>query len=150
MSIMNSASIEKLNKENYRTWKIQMEAILVKNDLWEYVDGTAPRPTSTTDVAAWEKKDRKARADIILAMSSTELNYIKNCTTSHDVWNKLSDTYESKGPARKATLLKQLLFSRMSEEDDMTEHINKFTSTVDKLKELEITVSEDIISILLL
>ena len=33
MSSGVSSSIEKLNKENYDTWKLQMEAILIKDEL---------------------------------------------------------------------------------------------------------------------
>lgn len=29
--------IEKLQKDNFDTWKLQMCAILIKNDHWEYV-----------------------------------------------------------------------------------------------------------------
>ena len=39
----HSVHIEKLSKENFDTWKLQMEAILVKNDFWSYVNGTVTR-----------------------------------------------------------------------------------------------------------
>ena len=75
-----SVHIEKLSKDNYDTWKIHMEAILVKNDLSGYVNGSKLRPTlasqstpgvvaTTEDIALWDKHDRKARADIVLAVS---------------------------------------------------------------------------------
>ncbi|KOC69347.1 hypothetical protein WH47_06011 [Habropoda laboriosa] len=41
------AKIEGLNKENYDTWKIQMRALLVKNDAWCYVNGEAKAPKVT-------------------------------------------------------------------------------------------------------
>ena len=62
----------------------------------------------------------------------------------------MKDTYESKGPTRKAILLKRLLFSRMSEGEDMPEHLNKMFNTIDKLSELNVTVDGDILSILIL
>ena len=67
-----SSSIEKLNRENYDTWKMQMKAILVKDDLWEYADGTTSKPQAD-EASLWNKRDGKAQADIILAMSSSEL-----------------------------------------------------------------------------
>jgi len=36
--------IEALNKENYDTWRMHMEALLIKNDLWQYVSGDAVKP----------------------------------------------------------------------------------------------------------
>lgn len=147
-----SVHIEKLKKDNYDTWKLQIEAVLIKNDKWGFVDGTEVKPPAEDAVAtaAWVKSDKKARADIILAMEPSELCHVKHCATSKEVWAKLVEVYQSKGPARKATLLKQLLFSKMGEGDNMTEHLNKFFNTVDRLTELEIEVSDDLLAILLL
>ena len=90
MSSGASLSIEKLNKENYDTWKLQMEAILIKDDLWEYANASL-----------WNKKDGKTRANIVLTMSSSELCQVKHCKPSHELSNKLKEVYESKEPTRK-------------------------------------------------
>lgn len=66
------------------------------------------------------------------------------------MWVKLEDVYQSKGPAHKATLLKQLIFTRMSSEEGMDEHLNKFFGTIDKLKEMDINIADDLVTILLL
>lgn len=99
----HTVQIEKLNKENFDTWKLQMEAILIKNYYWSYVNGTNERPESVEGdannaaaIAAWDKVDQKARADIILSMSPSELCYIKHSLTANDVWRKLEDVYHSK------------------------------------------------------
>ena len=44
MSASNSMRIKTFNKENYDTWKMQMEALLVKNDAWGYVSGEIVKP----------------------------------------------------------------------------------------------------------
>ncbi|XP_033204457.1 uncharacterized protein LOC117165106 [Bombus vancouverensis nearcticus] len=103
MSSGASLSIEKLNKENYDTWKLQMEAILIKDDLWGYANGSIIKPEAADEASLWNKRDDKARADIILTISSSELCHVKHCKISHEMWNKLKEVYESKGPARKAT-----------------------------------------------
>lgn len=60
-----------------------------------------------------------------------------------------SDTLESDNSvARKATLLKQLLFTKMRDGENMMDHLNNFFGTVDKLKEIEIMVAEDLLAIL--
>ena len=127
-----------------------MEAILIKGELWEYANGSIIKPELANEASLWDKKDGKARADIILAMSSSELCHIKHCKTSHEVWNKLKEVYECKGPERKATLLKQLLFTKMSGSENMSDHLNNFFSLVDKLKEMDIVITDDLLSILLL
>lgn len=62
----------------------------------------------------------------ILSISPTELKQVKGCNTSREVWKKLSSIYQSKGPARKATLLKQLTLQRMEDDEDVREYLRKF------------------------
>ena len=58
--------------------------------------------------------------------------------------------YESSGPARKATLLKKLVLTRMQEGDDPKKHISEFFDAVRKLKELGLVVIDELLAILLL
>ncbi|KRX92440.1 hypothetical protein T12_11268, partial [Trichinella patagoniensis] len=80
-----TVKIELLGKENYDTWKLQAQAILVKNVLWEFVNGTKRRPKivkddeSSLDAAQkWDISDQKAKADLILSISPLELREIKD------------------------------------------------------------------------
>jgi len=99
---MNSSDIvriETLNRENYDTWKMQMRALLVKNDEWSYVSGKITKlevifgDTATMTAAQeWASKDEKAKSDIILSIGPTQLKLIKNCETSRELWLKLEGT----------------------------------------------------------
>jgi hypothetical protein len=158
MSFTNSARFEMLNKSNYDTWKIQVEALLIKNDTWSYVSGEKPKPQITGEGEAravmeeeqkkWIAADRKAKSDLILAMNASELRQIRSCETSREIWMKLESIYESKGPARKATLLKQLTQHKMREDDDVREHVARFMDTVDKLQGMNIEINGDLLSIM--
>jgi uncharacterized Fe-S radical SAM superfamily protein PflX len=99
-----------LGKDNFDTWKIQIQALLIKNDNWKYVNGSYVKTEENS--AQWDNQDAKAKADLILSMSTTELKQVKNCDTSCEVWRKLHDIYQSKGPARKASLLKSLILCK--------------------------------------
>lgn len=159
-TIMNASGIvriETLNTENYYTWKMQMEAVLLKNDAWGYVNGNCLQPVLTPGDAAsiaavntWKKNDGKAKSDIILSIRPSELKLIKRCNTSKEVWNKLENIFQSKGPARKATLLKQLTLHRMEEGDDVKTYVRKFFDTVDKLAEMNIEINAELFAIMLL
>lgn len=153
----STVRIELLNKENFDTWKIQMEALLIKNDAWSYVGGDTVKPElivgderSVAEVKKWETADQKAKSDIILAISPTELKQIKGCTTAREVWNKLSSIYQSKGPARKATLLKQSMLQRMEDDEDVRVYLRKFFDTVDKLCDMEVDINPDLLTVMLL
>lgn len=154
---LNLARVEALNKGNYDTWRMQVEALLIKDDLWQYVSGEITKPeiredhvTSINAHNRWIIQDRKAKSDLILSISPSELKQLKNCETAHETWIKLENIYASKGPARKATLLKQLTLQKMQEEDDVRNHINKFFDAVDKLGEMNVDINADLLSIMLL
>lgn len=160
MASFGTMKFEALSRENYETWKIQMRALLVKNDLWGYVGGAKVKPeiidgdeASVEACNKWTEMDEKAKADLILSISPGELKQIKNCDTSRCVWTKLEEIYQSKGPARKATLLKSLIQLKLSENKargDIQDHLRKFFDIVDKLSEMEIKIDNDLLSIMLL
>ena len=115
------------------------------------------RPTATTgneasEAAAksWDMADRKARSNLVLAINPSELKQIKGCGTANEIWRKLHSIYQSKGPARKASLLKQLILHKMAEGEDVREQIRKFFDAVDKLHEMEVEINQDLLTILLL
>lgn len=157
MSATGLARIEILSKDNFDTWKMQMEALLIKNDAWDFVCGKRPKPeivvgdeASEAAANAWTIGDNKAKSDIILSINPSELKQIKGCVTSREVWQKLESIYQSRGPARKATLLKQLILHRMQDGDDVRHHVRKFFDAVDKLSEMEVDINADLLAILLL
>ena len=96
-----------------------------------------------TDEKNWIQKNQKVSADVILTINPSELYHMKPYTTSKDIWNKLKEVYESIRPA-KATLLKILLFKKMKGNKSMNDHINIFFNIVDKLKEMDIEVTDKI------
>lgn len=150
----NATRLELLSKINYDTWCMQVEALLEKNDLWDYVNGVNARPPEGSDSgvtgARWRDFDKKAKADLILSIQPSELKQIRGCMTSREVWLKLESIYASKGPARKATLLKQLILQRMPDGGDVKEHIANFFDAVDKLEAMNVQIHGDLLAILLL
>ena len=66
------------------------------------------------------------------------------------MWLKLESTYNSKGPARKAALLKQLTLSKMKEGEDVRQHLDRVFNAVDKLGEMNLEINGEHLSIMLL
>lgn len=161
MSTVSSTRLEMLTKDNYDTWCIQVESLLVKNDSWGYVSGEIPRSnepsglvesvsTMQNALTNWITNDRKAKADLILSISPTEVKQVGRLATSRKVWQKVESIFASSGPARKATLLRQLTLHRMNEHEEVRDHLNKFMDVVSKLDAMEIQVHDDLQAILLL
>lgn len=141
-------NIEKLNDTNYESWKIQIKSVLVCNELWKYTSGTETRTAENNDV--WTSKDEKALALILLSTSKSQLNYIKKATTSHEAWEKLRNTYESRGPVRKSVLYKQLYRMKKEQGQSMMEYVNSFVDKVEQLEDSGIKLPQELVSIIML
>ncbi|GBM29141.1 hypothetical protein AVEN_93918-1 [Araneus ventricosus] len=146
----SQARIETLNKSNFETWKLLMEAVLIKNDRFKYLSEVAPPPEPKEAYDSWKIEDSKTKANLILCIQPSELKLVKNCLTAKDMWEKLERTYLSKGPAKKSNLLKSLLHFKMETGSDVRDHIRKFFDFIDKLQELDIVIDEDLASVMLL
>lgn len=146
----STIKIEPLGRHNFDTWKVHIEALLIRSGGWKYVSGTCQKPNDEAAAETWVEEDLKARSDLILAISPSELKLVKGIKTSREVWTKLHEVYQSKGPARKALLLKRLILQRMKSGDDVRDHVVSFFDTVDKLQDMEITINDDLLSIMML
>ena len=105
--------------------------MFVKNDFWSYANGTVARTENAEGaknnaaIVAWDK-----------TMSPSELCHIKHCSTSKEVWRKLEEVYHSRGPARKTTLLKQLLFTKMRDGGSIPDSYENFRCAIEARDEL--------------
>jgi len=143
----HSRSIERLNEENYETWKIHMRSALILDDLWQYVDGTAVKPT--TNAEKWMKNDWKASKMMNLNITSGQLHHIKRAITSKQAWDILKNIPESRGPVRKTTLFQQLLRTKMTTNTTMTQHITEFVTKAEQIAEAGMIIQDDLLSIML-
>lgn len=112
--------------------------------------GERPEPQAAESLQAWKDEDEKAKADLYLAVGDAELKQIRNCTTAREIWLKLESIFESKEPAKKASLWKGLMSHRLGEGGDVQRHVDEFFDIVDKLSELSVQVSTELQSIMLL
>ena len=52
--------VDKLDDSNWHAWKFQIKCLLMAEDVWEHVDGTAVQPDDTDARAKYEKARQKA------------------------------------------------------------------------------------------
>lgn len=66
-------NIDKLDSDNYQTWKLLMEMVLLYQDIWSVVDGSYKEPSmGEKDYAEWKKRVNKAKAFIILSLHTSQ------------------------------------------------------------------------------
>ena len=68
MDFQNSTNkIDQLNSNNYQSWKVRIQHVLALKDLEDFL--VEDPPTTTAEIPAWTKKDRKAQTIIDLSLS---------------------------------------------------------------------------------
>lgn len=154
---LSSSTIKPLTKENYDTWVMQIEAVMVKNGTWVYVNGRKPKPepvegneTSIQNVEKWEDEDAKAKSDLIIAIDPSLLRMVKGLKTSKQIWDKLKSEYASTGPVKRASLLKRVTSYKITENDDFHTQLMEFFDIIAKLSAMGVEMHNDLQSTLLL
>ena len=128
--------------------------ILIEKDLWDIVSEDHAKPADTASQAEkldWKRKADKARAIIILSISSSELVYTNNIINPVKLWTKLENIYISKTTALKYFLLQNFYTLKYSNgTSTIQEHINKLTSIDQQLIDLGKVLSKSSFIVVLL
>jgi len=160
---MENESI-KINKltgnENWETWKFQIKVIMTAADIFDVVAGKSKKPVLTksnseteddarkrygVDYSIFKKADNKAQKYIVTSVDKQPLQYIMNCDTAKEMWDKLLSVYEQKSDSS-VTLIQQKFYSYvMNPDDNMMIHISKLESLSRKLKQLGEPISESML-----
>jgi len=76
--------VDRLNSNNYRTWKFAMKMLLIQRELWKYVNRSAVlRDDATTEQkASHRSKDEKALSTIALSIDRDQQVHIVHCETA--------------------------------------------------------------------
>ncbi|QRV96308.1 Retrovirus-related Pol polyprotein from transposon TNT 1-94 [Ceratobasidium sp. AG-Ba] len=147
--------------DNYNVWRIQMEDILTDLELYDYVTRKSPKqlPMITKMVPGtigadgirsldyekseknpeyekWTKNDRRALSNIRLRVDGNVLTHIQSCTYSADAWDLLAATYQVKGTVGLIDLRRKFFSHRMSETDDIEEHIQRMRGWFQQLNQI--------------
>ena len=73
---------------NYESWSQFVEAALMGQDLIGHITGETVRPTASSDAKAngeWLRRDRKARAIIMLAVTADIINHVHKDMTAKEM-----------------------------------------------------------------
>ncbi|UYV84672.1 hypothetical protein LAZ67_X003058 [Cordylochernes scorpioides] len=132
-STLINTPLEKLNDQNYRSWKYNTKMILIERELWKYV--TEPAPDEEASRAIFNMKQEKALAMIALTISPSQQIHIMDCTTAREAWDTLEQVYEPKSRSRILQLKKQFISIRFEEQETMTNYLGRLKICSDHLRE---------------
>lgn len=135
---MERTGIIKLNNENFDSWKLEVEFLLVREGLWKFIEpGVKPEAaadgSNAVALIAWDEGDQKARATIGLLLSRNQHGLIRNTKTAKEVWVNLKKQHEKKSLTSKVHLLKRICDLKFNDGDDIVEHLLEFEDLFEKL-----------------
>lgn len=124
-------AITKLNGTNWQTWKVRIEMLLQREDLWHVVEEPVPADYLLDD--EWVKADRRAKATIILSIDDNQLPIVKNSVLARDVFASLKSYHQKSTRSVRVSLLKKLCASNLSERGNLEEHLRELDELFDRL-----------------
>ncbi|KAL4113026.1 hypothetical protein QTP88_016730 [Uroleucon formosanum] len=95
--------------DNWETWKFQIKVIMTAADIFDIVTGESKKPILTksssetedearkrygVNYSIFKKADNKAQKYIVTSVDEQPLQYIMNCDTAKEMWDKLLSVYE--------------------------------------------------------
>ena len=134
-----------LNGSNYATWKVQVRMALIKEDVWNLVEGTEPIPeqTDTDKYRKYLVKRNRALATIVLSVDPNLLYLIGDPEDPQEVWKKLSDQFQKKTWSNKLQLRRKLFSLRLRNGGSVQDHIKTMTEIFDELTAIGDPINEE-------
>ncbi|UYV81507.1 hypothetical protein LAZ67_20001380 [Cordylochernes scorpioides] len=106
-----TAAFEKLNGQNYRSWKYNIKMLLIEKGLWDVMF----KDEDTQDAQLKAQKDR-ALAVIALSINTGHQIHTIDCSSPQDAWKNLEQVFEPKSRSRILQLKKQFVNIKLQTE----------------------------------
>ena len=149
----DSVKVSKLaNAEEWPLWKFQMKIVINSFELGSLITGDWTRPSSKitklsdkesdeearsrykNQLIAWTKADSKCQKVIVTSVESGPMQYLINCGSAYEMWEKLLSVYEQKSEAN-MYLLQQKFFGYVKDPtDNISAHISKLEKLTNDLR----------------
>lgn len=155
------------NGTNYGTWKAQMEAVLHKGRLLNFVLGLEkppavrklPKTPTEAQTREYEEsiviqqefvnKDMDARAEILMALEPNVVTMVKNMRSSQEMWQYLQETFDRKSMRKKIECYRKLLNMKMPDNQSVSQFLIDFDVCVSCFMEMGIEIDEDLLAVVL-
>ena len=111
---------------NYLSWRNQVSIDLHVMDIYKYVDGSTPKPTDTTHLAAWTRNDYRAKAAIMSFLSEDFIYPASDAPTAKDAWKAVEDHRDLRNSSTLHHTVQSFFSTKMQDTDVLTDHISSY------------------------
>jgi len=110
-------------QSNYNAWRFRIIRILKEKDLLPAIE----------DTTVSSAKDDQAFTIITLNIKDSQIPHIQNATTAWQAWAALKEVHHGIGTNGRMVLMQRLWALKMSERQDMAQHLNQFRELANQL-----------------
>ena len=142
---------EKLGEDNYSVWKVYMEALLVRKQLMQVVDGLKVLPQGSPGskaVLAFRRTQSEACAEIVLCLEPSQLPHARSPDLKV-IWDELDAVHRSRGFATRLALRRKFLFLTKKIDQSMLSWIGEVRNAAHHLQDADAEASEEDIILVL-
>ena len=132
MADLARVSIDKLNNDNYQSWKYEAELILRRENTWFSV--TTPQPAAGhANLSAWQTADSKAMGTIGLLIEKSQHVHTRPATSAKEAWESLKEHHEKASLSSTVHMYVKLANMKLSEDGDVERLMHEIDLIVTKL-----------------
>jgi len=139
-----------LDASNWGYWADNMEAYLNTKELWEFVDGSSPKPTpadpdnptatEAKELLDWKRKSAKASGEIWLAIEDSQKVHVKEVKGDpRAMWTRLEAIHIQKKPGARFNAYEALLSIRKREDESLSALMARADRAMQDIKALRPT-----------
>lgn len=140
-------SFPKLNGENWRSWKFNIEMLLKYQGLYGFLDGSEVMPegekVSERDKLEFDRRKQKASSIVAMCIEVEQQNLIMGTVDIQEMWKILKDTFEPTSRARIAALRTEFINIRYQPSESMAIYLGRLKQAKDRLVEAGKRVEND-------
>lgn len=120
--------IEKLGESNYHVWKRKVELLLAFRELEDHIS-ECELPADPDALAAWQKKDAKARAVIGLTLNDEHLEHVRGIQSALEMWKAIVNIFQRRTLLNRLTARRRFYSAKM----DGSERVLSYRSRIRQL-----------------
>lgn len=129
-----SSHLEKLDFNNYPTWRYRMSILLKAKGLWSTMEDEPPADGVAR--AQWDKKDLEAVNILVQSLSAAQTSYVINQTKAKGIWRKLEEVNRGRIVEKKITLKRELNGIQWTTNEDAAHYMHRVESICEQLRSL--------------
>lgn len=150
------SSVPKFNGTNYLDFKAAVKVVLLKEGVWDIVDGSTPRPSlppAASDekelivikskIDEWDQALTSAKATILLCIESNYQHQISESATAPEIWASLNQRYNTVSRACRCQYRAAFWNASHNPSLNVDTFINDVCLEARRLTQIDITISDN-------